>query len=108
MAVLVFEAVRKKARLVTILLENRTDRVVGGYVRPVDHRGFDELLVDAAPIRKFRQVALGLLKAVQKSRFQILTENLSRKLQRARGIFDHLHALEARDFIEKPAATGVH
>src|SRR5258708_8982519 len=76
--------------------------------RATFHGRFDELGVDIRAVSVLGNVALGQSQLFQEALLQGVAEKFLGQLHHASGILDHLHRFDAREFVEEPAATGVH
>ena len=94
LTILVFDAERKDARFLIVMLEERTDCIVRNRFRPIHHGWFHEPLIDIPAIGILGNVALSCFKSFQEPGFEVFSQDLSGKLQCARGVLHDLHTLQ--------------
>ncbi len=74
----------------------------------IQHARFHQIFIDQTAVPIFGQVAFGLLQPLQKIGLQALAVQVLHEAQGPAGILNDLHRFKAGEFVEKPAATGVH
>ena len=81
---------------------------MGDCLVPIHHRRLDEVLVNAAAIAMFANVAERFRQQVQEFRFQIAVGKFIGELDHPSRILQHLHRFNPRQFVKEPSAACVH
>ena len=93
---------------VVITVEQGTDRVMGAHPQQIQHGGSDGTLVNLAAVPVLSQVAPSRFQAEQEFLLAAFAEQLLAQLDGAAGVLQDVHRLRPGEFIEEPAAAGIH
>jgi hypothetical protein len=96
------------AGCIGIVFEEGADGVMGADFFAIDDGGPDKLFIDSTAVAIFGDVAAGLGESIQERGFEIEVKEIAGELEGAAGVLDDLDGFDAGDFVEEPAATGVH
>jgi hypothetical protein len=91
-----------------VIFEEGTDGVVGADFFAVDDGWADELFVDTEAVAVFGDIAASLSEELEELGFEIKVKEIASELEGAAGVLDDLDGFDAGEFVEEPAATGVH
>jgi multidrug efflux pump subunit AcrA (membrane-fusion protein) len=95
-------------RIVRILLEETTDRVVGDHAAQIDDRRADQAAIDLATVREGGHVAGRRLQPADELALQLAAAEVVQVLQSHGRVLQDLGGLERRDLVEEPPARRVH